>query len=198
MSLIPYAKNSGIEYSNPDLWILSHSFVARGFGDSAEHAVLLCCLFLGFGLDAYVCIGTSLDGPHVWVLTRNIKNDKLCDLIFWESTSCQRFEVDDPRVQRHFRTIDCLFSDKEFFANIQQDNKVFVTNFDLTNEAVWKRIPSEIILQIPKWNFPFQISEPFVQVIEEEKKLEKYLKMKISEIRMSKISRTIDWINCMG
>ena len=44
-------------------------------GDCEDHAVLLCSLLLGFGLDAYVCIvGTVIDNnenerDHLWVLT---------------------------------------------------------------------------------------------------------------------------------
>lgn len=41
----------------------------QGRGDIEMHAVLLCSLLLGFGLDAYVVIGASSDGPHLWVLT---------------------------------------------------------------------------------------------------------------------------------
>ena len=35
-------------------------------GDAEEHALLLCALLLGFGLDAYVCTGRDAQGPHTW------------------------------------------------------------------------------------------------------------------------------------
>jgi len=49
------------------------SFLARGCGDSEDHedhAVLLCNLLLGFGLDTYVCVGTNGEGSHAWVMQR--------------------------------------------------------------------------------------------------------------------------------
>lgn len=36
-----------------------HTFLARGAGDVEDHALLLCSLLLGVGLDAYVVAGTS-------------------------------------------------------------------------------------------------------------------------------------------
>lgn len=59
-------------------------------GDCEDHATLLCSLLLGFGLDAYVCVGTNAKGaPHAWVLTRG------CDgtVTFWESLTAQRLVV---------------------------------------------------------------------------------------------------------
>lgn len=54
-------------------------------GDVRDHALLLACIFLGLGLDAYVCVGrarrpkpnkpTELEEvPHYWVMTREDHN----------------------------------------------------------------------------------------------------------------------------
>ena len=49
--------------------------------------MLLCSLLLGFGLDAYVCLGTKVKGlAHAWVMTRNI-DGSVC---FWEALTAQR------------------------------------------------------------------------------------------------------------
>ena len=45
-----------------------HSLLSKGAGDIEDHAVLLCNLLLGFGLDVYVCIGAHGDGVHFWVM----------------------------------------------------------------------------------------------------------------------------------
>lgn len=56
-----------------------------------EHATLLCSLLLGFGMDAYVCIGLSSDGPHYWVLTRMIsKNVPI--YTYWETLTGGRLD----------------------------------------------------------------------------------------------------------
>ena len=55
--------------------------------DCEDHAALLCSLLLGFGLNAYVCIGTKLKGSvHAWVMTISI--DGL--VTFWESVNGHR------------------------------------------------------------------------------------------------------------
>ena len=55
--------------------------------DCEDHSVLLCSLLLGFGLDAYVCVGTkSRDASHTWVIT--ISTDGCTT--FWESLTGDR------------------------------------------------------------------------------------------------------------
>lgn len=62
------------------------SFLSRGCGDSEDHAVLLCNLLLGFGLEAYVCVGTNSEGAHAWVLTRTlVEASGKKKIHFWES-----------------------------------------------------------------------------------------------------------------
>ena len=72
VSLIPFRKAD-----NPDnalgQWRYFHSFLVEGRGEVQDHASLLCSLLLGFGLDAYVCVGSCTDGAHCWVLTRHIE-----------------------------------------------------------------------------------------------------------------------------
>ncbi len=56
--------------------------------DCEDHAVLLCSLLLGFGLRAYVCIGTKEKGlAHAWVTT--VGHDGT--VIFWEPLTGQRY-----------------------------------------------------------------------------------------------------------
>ena len=43
-----------------NIWNRFHTFLVQKYGDVEDHCNLLCSLLLGFGLDAYVCIGTNL------------------------------------------------------------------------------------------------------------------------------------------
>ena len=71
VSLIPFSKS--IESATSlQKWRNFHSFLSEGKGTVQDHATLLCSLLLGFGLDAYVVIGSCTDGAHSWVLTRQI------------------------------------------------------------------------------------------------------------------------------
>lgn len=71
-----------------DVWQSPPFFMEMRKGDMEDHALLMCNLFLGLGLDAYVCVG-RLEGAkefekrHVWVLTRH-KDDSVK---MWETST---------------------------------------------------------------------------------------------------------------
>lgn len=74
VSLIPFKKATETAFDQDmNIWRNVHSFLAEGRGAAHDHALLLCNLFLGFGLDAYVVIGSCTDGAHCWVLTRCVE-----------------------------------------------------------------------------------------------------------------------------
>jgi centrosomal protein CEP76 len=80
VSLIPFERLDSPGSEKVEVWHSMQAFLTRvsykmliifqGCGDSEDHAVLLCNLLLGFGLDAYVIVGTNSEGSHAWVLTR--------------------------------------------------------------------------------------------------------------------------------
>lgn len=76
-----------------EVWRSGHSLLAEKKGDVEDHAVLLCNLLLGFGLDAFVAVGVSIKGPHVWVITRARNEDKSLRVTFWESITGNRFDL---------------------------------------------------------------------------------------------------------
>jgi hypothetical protein len=47
VSLIPFEKNVDLVSSKSEVWPETHTFLAMGKGDIAEHAILLCSLLLG-------------------------------------------------------------------------------------------------------------------------------------------------------
>ena len=52
---------------------------------------------------------------------------------------------DDPRVHRFYRTVGCVISNKAFFANIQADDRVVNTKWNLEDQYEWKAMnPSYI------------------------------------------------------
>ena len=64
VSLIPFERNENPGGTRNETWYNMHSFLSNGSGDCEDHAILLAGLLLGFGLDVYVCLGSSGDGPH--------------------------------------------------------------------------------------------------------------------------------------
>lgn len=127
VSLIPFTKE---EQATKPLatWRNLHSFVAEGRGSVQDHSSLLCSLLLGFGLDAFVCVGSCSDGAHCWVVTRTIENmasGQKMQVYFWESLTGAKYSQNDPKVNYLYRRVGSLFSDKQFFANLQESDTVY-------------------------------------------------------------------------
>ncbi|XP_042863845.1 centrosomal protein of 76 kDa-like isoform X2 [Penaeus japonicus] len=78
---------------------------------------LLCSLLLGFGLDAWVCVGTLSSGAqHTWVMTRG----PFTAITFWESSTGSRYIYKVGQKTGHdYGTVACIFNHKHFYASIQ-------------------------------------------------------------------------------
>ena len=125
--------------------------------DIEEHAVLLCSLLLGFGLNAYVVVGTKSKGQaHMWVMTLGADPEGRGVVTFWEGITGQRYVQPnfDPNAQagkplplptHPYRTVGCVFNHTHFYANAQPSDAVSTCRFDLTNESHWKAMSSEAI-----------------------------------------------------
>nr|XP_040020185.1 centrosomal protein of 76 kDa isoform X2 [Gasterosteus aculeatus aculeatus] len=134
-------------------WCTLMAFLCRGKGDCEDHAALLCSLLLGFGLDAYVCVGTKAKGtPHAWVLTRGADGS----ITFWESLTAHRYlhrAIDpdapplapQPKPSSPYRTVGCVFNHLTFLANCQPSDAVELCVFDLQNQSRWKAMSEEAL-----------------------------------------------------
>lgn len=105
---------------------------------------MLCNLLIGFGIDAYVAIGTNSEGSHAWVLTRRQAGGK-AKVDFWESLTGTKMDSDDPRVHRFYRTIGSVFNHKSFMGNIQADDRVVNTSWDFEDEYMWKQMSASML-----------------------------------------------------
>lgn len=123
-----------------------------------NHALLLCALLLGFGLDAWICVGTTGEGAHAWVATlddlkkqgKGLHGGKR--VTFWESLTGERQDQDDPKVHRFYRTIGCAFNHKRFYGNLQPDVRVFCTDFNFNDGRLWKAVNPAQIEPLPAAN----------------------------------------------
>lgn len=61
VSLLPFRPRSSVgeQQRAQQVWNSPHAFLAAGRGDTSDHALLLCSLLLGYGLDAFVCCGLA-------------------------------------------------------------------------------------------------------------------------------------------
>ncbi|XP_014670926.1 PREDICTED: centrosomal protein of 76 kDa-like [Priapulus caudatus] len=171
VSLIPYEKTSSVGADDSvELWASPHAFLARRRGDCENHALLLCGLLLGFGLDAYVCLGTKTKGaPHAWVMTLGLDGQ----VIFWESLTANRYRasavvfvrapavhvvVSSPLViiniyyRRYYynaRVNTRLSLPRASSCPPQPSDRVEMCDFTLPNESRWKPMSSDAIRSLP-------------------------------------------------
>ena len=185
VSLIPFERRENPGGEKIEIWHSIHSFLSLKKGDVEDHALLLCSLLLGFGLDAYIASGVAINGPHLWVLTRNKIDSKNYDIVFWESLTGQRVKVDDPKVYRFYKRIHCVFNDTNFYASIQNDESVFNTIYKFEDETLWKSIPKDKIAVLPKYTITPILEETEVNKYQLENDLEQIIKKKIVSFRKS-------------
>lgn len=80
--------DESIYHGFEDVWTTPEFFQAVKKGDSEDHAILMCNLFLGLekyhGTEAYLCLGETTEGDeHTWVMTREADGT----VVFWETTN---------------------------------------------------------------------------------------------------------------
>ena len=158
MSVLGYEKTSQVGgNSGSECWQSLFCTLAQNKGDVADHANLLCSLFIGFGLNAYVCCGTkSKQQPHAWVVVIGANNV----VTFYESLTGHKFIHNHPHVvtsSKELRndggggplnpyvTLGCVYNNREFYANIQPSDKLSGCTFDLLNETKWKSMDRQVL-----------------------------------------------------
>ena len=174
--------------------------MARGCGDSEDHAVLLCNLLLGFGLDAFVIVGVNSEGAHAWVMTRTPSDTgSKPKITFWESLTGTKIDSDDPRAHRLYSKVGCVFNHQTFFANIQADDRCVNTNWNLKDEYSWKAMdPGYINIIKPNSICAYLMPSPLGDIGSEEKMLENILKDKVGGYRSSELHLGTTWDNSLG
>eukprot|EP01112_Ceratiomyxa_fruticulosa_P014986 TRINITY_DN4355_c0_g1_i2.p1 TRINITY_DN4355_c0_g1~~TRINITY_DN4355_c0_g1_i2.p1 ORF type:complete len:624 (-),score=98.42 TRINITY_DN4355_c0_g1_i2:51-1922(-) len=179
VSLLAFEKEESLGGGSKDIWHTPHTFLAKGKGTVEDHAILLCCLLLGFGLDAYVAIGTDDVGAHVWVITK-VQDGSV---VFWESLTGVRYTQDDlSKKSTRYRTVECVFSNQSFYANAQPSDNILHTVFSFEDPALWKPMNPDAIIAVKGSPLP-PLMAPTIQVIPMEVEIETALRHQIFEHR---------------
>lgn len=204
VSLIPYVQNIGLNKSKEEIFNSVHTLLSMKASDVEDHCILLCNILLGFGLDAYVAFGLTINGPHCWVITRGITEEvipttktvnnskqyetsKIYSITFWESLTGQRINITNPKVFRFYKKIHCVFSERSFYANIQTDDSVFNSSYVFENASYWKTIPSDKLDLIVKYDHTpsLDLTNIITDVHKMEIDLENEMKLKFIQFRRS-------------
>ena len=62
LCLIPLKKEEDRELLEKGIWNKFHTILIRKCGDIDDHSTFLCSLLLGFGMKAFVVLGTNSKG----------------------------------------------------------------------------------------------------------------------------------------
>jgi len=159
VSLLSYETASAIGSGTKlEQWQSLLAFLCAKKGDHEDHSNLLCSLLLGFGLQAFVCLGTRSGGArYSWVMTR------YCDgtVKFWDPITGIRYPhqlvdpydppiVSQPITKHPFKAVDCIYNHESFYANSQELSNVETTRFDLESRSIWKQMNSDAIKSVCK------------------------------------------------
>ena len=195
-----------------DQWQSLHAFLCLKKGDHEDHSNLLCSLLLGFGLDAYVCMGLKSNNALCsWVLVR------YCDessVFFWDPISGRRYAhqrvyphdppaVKQPVKSHPFKVVGCVYNHSCFYANTQPLDVVETVDFTLEDPTLWKQMNSDSIASVngamhPNICSPLPpLSQPTIDGSLFAKNVETELKLLISQHRKD-LDLTTEWDNQLG
>lgn len=87
--------------------------------------------------------------------------------MLWEPTTGEQIEMPlKTRASAKYCSVDCVFNDSQFFANVQPRKwSVAETSFAFEDETMWKRMDEELIVQLPFAQVPIYLSPPNVGVV---------------------------------
>ena len=163
VSLIPFRSDPGLRGGRADGWRSSFATLCRMQGSTEDHALLLCSLLLGWGLDTWVALGTATEPSSIsddnspkkefsycWVVTLDHDSSRphFPAVTFWDVTTGSQVQdvtgvAGEEVTSHHFRELHALFNHKVFAVNVQHLTAVStegsraseaMMSFDMTNE----------------------------------------------------------------
>jgi hypothetical protein len=172
VSLIPFKRDIGLTGGRNETWRTAHAFLSRLQGDAEDHAILLCGLLLGWGLNAWVALGTidSSTGSsnrnetraHCWVITLDASEDRAHPRVTcWETLTGLQYELPtmhstpgEASGRHHFAELHVLFRHDRYALNIQNTAHLpradsgrghRGVSFDLSDPNAWLPLPCQDI-----------------------------------------------------
>lgn len=150
VSLVPFLDDwQAFEGSDMDMWCTSQQFLDLSAGDWEEHAILLCNYFTWIDKDkestnrsddynSYIVIGTGVpEGDSVYVMRKQENADgSSSDVVLWNASTGVGYSVKDELCP--LRSIGCVVSQDNIWANIQEYEEPWKLNYNLDNIKEWK------------------------------------------------------------
>jgi centrosomal protein CEP76 len=213
VSLVPFKRDMGLTGGRIETWRCAHALLSRVQGDAEDHAILLCGLLLGWGLNAWVALGTidSSNGSsaatetraHCWVVTMDASDDRSNPRVTcWETLTGLQYELPTGAGtpsnggKHHFAELHVLFRHDRYALNVQKTARLpraesherrgmRTTSFDLSDPNAWLPLPCQDIgaLRHPGANVALSMG-PTLDLSALEVTLENTLKDRIADWRL--------------
>nr|CDJ86660.1 Protein MKS-6 [Haemonchus contortus] len=180
VSMVPFVVDPVLFPGSVDLWTTTEKFLSLGCGDEEEHATLLCCWLLSFGIPCCLVLGFALpegaQAAYVFVnLSDGIYFVNPCDGSIYSSTDAMC----------PLTSVGTIITPKNLYGNIQSSAHPSQLQFDLSKSSDWRPLfdrEMDEIQTIQSPSIPYsQVSED--ALIELRSSIEREIKLRFDEAR---------------
>ncbi|KAK7590099.1 hypothetical protein V9T40_001712 [Parthenolecanium corni] len=191
VSLIPVSTSGTLLFGHFNVWLTCDQTIRLLLGEREDHAILLCCFLMKLGLKVWLLFGSGIPhGRSAYVLTRDDTSLATPTYTIWDPVTGLSYSSMDSFSPLH--KVYCLINDENIWVNVQSEELVRRTNFDVTQRSNWwpafGRSVSAPSTSVQPDDIEYAITSPAdVQLLQD--KIEKYLKDSIMKWRPT--SRTI-------
>ena len=70
-------------------------------------------------------------------------------ITFWECTKGIKLDYFSHKALLFYKTINAVYNNKEYYANIQLDDSISGTKFNFKDGTLWKKMDDSILSELP-------------------------------------------------
>ncbi|PIO71835.1 hypothetical protein TELCIR_06258 [Teladorsagia circumcincta] len=178
--MVPFVSDPVLFPGSTDLWTTTEKFLSLGCGDEEEHATLLCCWLLSYGIPCCLVLGSALpEGARAAYVLVNLSDGiylvNPCDGSVYSSTDAMC----------PLTSVGTIVAPRNVYGNIQTNAHPSQLQFDLTKSSDWKPLfdkEMDDFQSIQSSSIPYpQVSED--ALIELRSSIEREIKLRFDEAR---------------
>ncbi|KAK5973701.1 hypothetical protein GCK32_007822 [Trichostrongylus colubriformis] len=180
VSMVPFITDPVLFPGSTDLWTTVEKFLSLGCGDEEEHALLLCCWLLSYGISCCLVLGFSLpEGARAAYALVNLPDGIVlvnpCDGSIYASTDAMC----------PLTSVGTIITPSNVYGNVQNNAHPSQLQFDLYRSGDWKPLFDKEMDDVESIQTP---SIPYSQVsedalIELRSSIEREIKLRFDEAR---------------
>lgn len=91
---------------------------------------------------------------------------------FWQCTKGIKLDFFSPKALTYYRTINAVYNNKEYYANIQLDDSISGTKFNFKDGTLWKKMDEGILDELQEFNKGLSLSYPSINTYVIEQNIE--------------------------